>query len=564
MKHWIVLAAIVVAGVGAIAISERRKVEVPAGSAAILYLVADTEQELTRMPVRFTRMSDAEEIAIGNEIARTYNPRELVRQQSVEIVENYLTQVGTRLAAHASRKLPYSFHYVPQKYFVNAFALPGGHIYVGQGLLALMDSEDELASVMGHEIEHVDHYHCAERVQIEQALRKLPFGELAALPAEIFQAGYSKDQELEADREGTQLAVAAGYSASGAIRLFEMFQRIEEATPRKSRNPGEELSDVAQQMLEGYFRTHPLPSERIAQIRKLIATQSWPVRAERDLAVAYIFWAERAADLYEQHRYPEAQSAALRTLKVQPDLGSALGVLAKAQFAQADFADSAATYRRLLQQDGGRAETAQRYALALAAADKMTAATEFNDSVKATGKNKNENDLRPSRAGLALLAGNAAPAKTLMDELHRSGETPEQLGELGWWYYLAADYATSLKLVEDAFQQRPGEPQWLTNRAWIKIQQNFLADALQTLASYTSGKEAPDRVMARAVAFWLSAQKDAAIGEFATAVTAQPEWKNPRWVEALYSPLVADTVQQMQAEQERRHKQQQAKLNGSQ
>src|SRR5256884_9660442 len=91
-----------------------------------------------------------------------------------------------------------------------------------------MDSEDQLAAVLGHEIEHIDHYHCAERVQQEHALRKIPLAELFVLPIEIFQAGYSKDQELEADREGTRLAVEAGYSANGAIRMFETFQRLYE------------------------------------------------------------------------------------------------------------------------------------------------------------------------------------------------------------------------------------------------------------------------------------------------------------------------------------------------
>jgi predicted Zn-dependent protease len=69
--------------------------------------------------------------------------------------------------------------------------------------MELMDSEDELASVLGHEIEHIDHYHCAERVQLEARARKLRLGALAvlaAIPIEVFQVGYSKAQELEADR----------------------------------------------------------------------------------------------------------------------------------------------------------------------------------------------------------------------------------------------------------------------------------------------------------------------------------------------------------------------------
>ena len=223
MKRWIIFAGIVLLSVASVVVSERRKVDVPASPAALLYLVADTEQELTRMPVSFARMSDAEEIRIGDELARSYAARE-ERENTPEaaIVSATLPRdwvgVGqrTRIA-----NCPTSSTTSRIRTLVNAFALPGGHVYVGGGLLSLMDSEDELAAVIGHEIEHIDHYHCADRVQQEQALRKIPLGGLVALPIEVFEAGYSKDQELEADREGTRLAVQAGYSASGAIRMFE-------------------------------------------------------------------------------------------------------------------------------------------------------------------------------------------------------------------------------------------------------------------------------------------------------------------------------------------------------
>ena len=67
-----------------------------------------------------------------------------------------MSRVGAKLAHNAHRNLPYKFHYLPDDYLVNAFALPGGHIFIGKGLLNLMDTEDELASVLGHEVEHVD------------------------------------------------------------------------------------------------------------------------------------------------------------------------------------------------------------------------------------------------------------------------------------------------------------------------------------------------------------------------------------------------------------------------
>ncbi|MFZ0293149.1 MAG: aldehyde dehydrogenase family protein [Candidatus Sulfotelmatobacter sp.] len=131
-------------------------------------------------------------------------------------------------------------------------------MYVGGGLLQLMDSEDELAAVMGHEIEHIDHYHCAERVQQEEALRRLPLGGLVALPVELFEAGYSKDQELEADREGTRLAVQAGYSANGAIRMFETFDRLHNEYQARAKTPQEEsYKDMDAAIRE--VKKHPKP-----------------------------------------------------------------------------------------------------------------------------------------------------------------------------------------------------------------------------------------------------------------------------------------------------------------
>ncbi|MBW8869255.1 MAG: hypothetical protein JF563_00480, partial [Acidobacteriales bacterium] len=114
MKHWIVIAGILLAGVAAIIVTERRKVDVPPGPAAVLYLVADTEQELTRMPVHFTRMSDADEIAIGNQIAKYYEAeRPDKNDPEREEVQRYLDLVGSRLASRAHRRFPYKFHYIP-------------------------------------------------------------------------------------------------------------------------------------------------------------------------------------------------------------------------------------------------------------------------------------------------------------------------------------------------------------------------------------------------------------------------------------------------------------------
>src|ERR1019366_10466785 len=85
MKRWILFAGILLVGVASVIVSERRKIDVPASPAALLYLVADTEQELTRMPVSFTRMSDTQEILIGNELANSYEHRD-EREKSPEVL----------------------------------------------------------------------------------------------------------------------------------------------------------------------------------------------------------------------------------------------------------------------------------------------------------------------------------------------------------------------------------------------------------------------------------------------------------------------------------------------
>jgi predicted Zn-dependent protease len=279
MKHWLALAVVLLLGLGAVVKAERDRVDVPPGPAALLYFVADGERELTRLPMRYTRLSDEEEIRIGDELASSYQSQP---QDSDDAeVQRYVQQVGATLAAHAHRKLPYRFHYLASDGYVNAFALPGGHVYIGKGLLTLMDSEDELASVLGHEIEHIDHYHCAERAQQERVLRQVPLGGVIALPIEIFEAGYSKNQELEADLEGSRLAVAAGYSEAGAISMFEKLDRLQRQRPTRAGTPGQEVSRVAWEALQGYFRSHPLPAERMAQLQRT----TWEDRPMRPLAV---------------------------------------------------------------------------------------------------------------------------------------------------------------------------------------------------------------------------------------------------------------------------------------
>ena len=287
MKRGLIFGAVLLLGVGALWLSERRKAEAPVSPDPILYLIADTERELSRVPARATRLSDAEEIRIGDELAQQYGSVTLSDQDRA--MQAYLDEVGARVVVHTRRQLPYRFHYLPYRYLVNAFSLPGGHVYIGAGLIELMNSEDELAAVLGHEVEHIDLYHCVERYQVEARMRRTGLvGGLVQLPLEVFQAGYSKDQELEADREGTRLAVEAGYSPFGAIQVFESYQHLRQQEESQARSPQEEAARMTVETLSGYFRSHPLEADRIEQIRRLIASEHWEDRTrERPLRVRY-------------------------------------------------------------------------------------------------------------------------------------------------------------------------------------------------------------------------------------------------------------------------------------
>lgn len=277
MKRAIAFLSVLLLCLAALFFSERHEHSEAVSANAVLNAAADVQRDLTRLPLRFTRLSDSEEIRIGNEVAEEYlRNRHLNPKQ--QALEEYVQRVGELLAPHAHRKLPYRFHLIPEPSMINAFSLPGGHVFIGEGLVDLMMSEDQLANVLGHEVEHIDHYHCAERVQVEAQLRHLRLGVVGALmqlPLELWEAGYNKDEEFEADREGMRLAVQAGYSPYGAVAMFEKFAKLEREYVIHAENPEDELSELAIASLTGYFRSHPLPSERLAQARALIMQEHW-------------------------------------------------------------------------------------------------------------------------------------------------------------------------------------------------------------------------------------------------------------------------------------------------
>lgn len=153
----------------------------------------------------------------------------------------WVTAVGRRVAQHAPPGVEYRFHVVDME-APNAFALPGGPVYISRGLLALLNSEDELAGVLGHEIGHIVGRHAARRKAAATPLAILigvpagivssiapRLGKLASLPAAIAGSfaisAYSRQQEHAADEFGVDYAAAAGYEPGALAAALQALER---------------------------------------------------------------------------------------------------------------------------------------------------------------------------------------------------------------------------------------------------------------------------------------------------------------------------------------------------
>ncbi|HET9293281.1 MAG TPA: M48 family metalloprotease [Gemmatimonadales bacterium] len=185
-------------------------------------------------------------------------------------LQSYVSSIGMKLAAASERpQLPWSFTIVddPQ---VNAFALPGGPIFVTRGILAHMGSEAELAGVLGHEIGHVTARHSASqmsRAQLAQiglglgtVLRPdlAQFAGLASSGLQVLFLKYGRDDESEADMLGFRYSVRTNYDPHAMLDLFRMLQGVEVL--------------AGQGRVPGWLTTHPFPEDRLSQTEKRLAS----------------------------------------------------------------------------------------------------------------------------------------------------------------------------------------------------------------------------------------------------------------------------------------------------
>lgn len=256
----VVAAAIVVLG----------EVEEGVSFSSVLEVWADVLRDADQFGFRLTRVSDQEEMRLGTEIAS----RLRLRWRENPEWARYVAAVGEGLLPYIHRKgIRYDFHVIESSQ-INAFALPGGQIFVMTGMLELLLSEAELAAVLGHEISHVDLRHCIERFQYELALKKVgarELGQLAEIGRRLLTVGYNKYQELEADAQGVRLSIEAGYDPEAGALVFNRLKgRFGERTPPKAKTPAGEIIEALEEAMGSYLRSHPPSEERTRRLNSLV------------------------------------------------------------------------------------------------------------------------------------------------------------------------------------------------------------------------------------------------------------------------------------------------------
>ncbi len=270
MRKWLGLVAMVVlvAG-GAAAWFGEIDPDVNLSSASEVW--ADVLRDADQLGLRFTRMSDAKEMELGDRLAAGLNPA----GPPDAALEAYVAAVGSALAPHVRRTgIRYRFHVIESP-VENAFAIPGGHVFVYSGLLGDIHSEAELAYVLGHEMAHVDLRHAVERYQDEAVLERVgapPAARIAEVVRRVVAQGYSKFQELEADAEGLRLCSQAGYDPASAVRFYQRFRPGQPGT--RAANPLDEAAGAVRDQVTSYFATHPPDAERIRRLEELARRNS--------------------------------------------------------------------------------------------------------------------------------------------------------------------------------------------------------------------------------------------------------------------------------------------------
>jgi predicted Zn-dependent protease len=261
------------------------------------------------------------EIAMGKQLAE-----EVQRQAKLlddPIITEYVNRVGQNLVRNSDAKVPFTFQVIDDQ-TLNAFALPGGFIFVHSGLMRAAETEAEMASAMAHEIAHVAARHMTKqacRAQIAN-LATIPLIFVGGLPGYAIRQGaglvvpmtfltFSRGYEAEADYLGLQYLYAAGYDPTAAIDMFEKMMSLEK------RKPGS---------IAKVFSTHPMNDDRLKKAQAEIQ-QILPEKAEYVVNTSeYMEVRMRLLSLENQRKGRSSEQDANRpVLRRTPGTGTAPG-----------------------------------------------------------------------------------------------------------------------------------------------------------------------------------------------------------------------------------------------
>jgi len=220
----------------------------------------------------FVLMSESDEIRLGQQ----YNQQIL---KEMPVYDNprlaaYVSSVGERVARNSHRPdLDYHFTVLDSE-IVNAFALPGGYIYITRGIMAYLNSEAELAAVLGHEIGHVTARHSVRQQSAATitGVAGAVLGAATGIPAsqDLFNvlgkamlSGYGRDHELESDRLGAEYLARTGYDPQAMLGVIGVLKNQELIESERARKEGREARSY-----HGVFASHPENDQRLQEVVK--------------------------------------------------------------------------------------------------------------------------------------------------------------------------------------------------------------------------------------------------------------------------------------------------------
>ena len=267
----------------------------------------------------FVMMSEKEELKIGQQIFHEMK-KNMILLPKKDPLSQYVDRIGQKVATTSDRPELFYRFYVIDDTAINAFALPGGYIFIHRGLLNHMNNEAELAAVLGHEIGHVTARHAVQQISKAKAMQLgmvvtsifVPISRGAAMLSSLMAGaiiqGFGREAELQSDELSIRYLAKAGYDPKATLGILKTLKRLDELDTKEKKDAGEKVAKY-----HGAFSTHPKTESRI----KEVVAESASRQGSSDLVNRKAFLA--AVEGYPYGDSPE-QGAVVGRRFLHPDL----------------------------------------------------------------------------------------------------------------------------------------------------------------------------------------------------------------------------------------------------